>query len=276
MRLGRSALHGGARLDAAGHATWSDAAAPPDGAADLDLSDSDAGLADSDQGLADGDAAVASPDLADSDPVVMLIDGDHERLTFDAFVAAELPALARYAAVLTGDRQAAHDILADALVTAQLKWHRIAPLEHPAAYVRRIVTTTFLSERRRWSVRHIRLTRDGELPDTAAPDPTVAFDDREHLSALLASLPPRQRAAIVLRFYLGLDTAAVATELGITAGAVRTAVSRGLAALRISIVGTNEHDVAQRALPLAPPAVDTATGARDLAGSASPGEESEA
>lgn len=168
-------------------------------------------------------------------------------VTFDEFVAAEFAGLSRYAAVLAGDRQRAHDVLADALIKAQLRWPRISAMAQPLAYVRRIVTSTYLSEQRRWSVRFIRPTRSGALPDAALPDPTGALDDREHLSALLAALPPRQRAAVVLRFYLSLDNAAVATELGITEGAARSAISRGLAALKIALTAESDgliaHDV---------------------------------
>jgi RNA polymerase sigma-70 factor (sigma-E family) len=167
-------------------------------------------------------------------------------VTFDEFLDAELSGLRRYAAALTGDRQRAHDVLADALLRAHTGWGRIGAMEFPAAYVRRIVTSTFLSERRRWSVRHIRTTRSGELPDVALPDPASAVDDREHLQRLLAGLPPRQRAAVVLRFYLGLSYAEVAAELGITEGAVRTATSRALAALRISVI--DEEASTDRAL----------------------------
>lgn len=156
-------------------------------------------------------------------------------MTFEEFLAAELAGLSRYAAVLTGDRERAHDVLADALVKTYASWHRIGVMQYPLAYVRRIVTSVYLSEGRRWSVRRIRPTRTGELPDVVLPDPTDAFDDREHLTAMLATLPPRQRAAIVLRYYLGYDNAAIATDLGITTGAVRTAISRGMAALRIAI-----------------------------------------
>jgi RNA polymerase sigma-70 factor (sigma-E family) len=154
-------------------------------------------------------------------------------VTFDEFLAAELTGLSRYATVLTGDPQRAHDVLADALVKAYTSWHRIGVMQYPLAYVRRIVTSVYLSDGRRWAVRVIRPTRTGELPDVALPDPTDAVDEREHLSALLAALPPRQRAAIVLRYYLGYDNDAIATDLGISAGAVRTAVSRGLATLRV-------------------------------------------
>lgn len=173
--------------------------------------------------------------------------GSGDVVTFNEFLDAELTGLRRYSAALTGDSQRAHDVLADALLKAHTGWGRIGAMEFPLAYVRRMVTSTFLSERRRWSVRHIRPTRSGELPDVTLPDPASVVDDREHLQRLLAALPRRQRAAVVLRYYLGLSYGEIATELGITDGAVRTAISRALAALRIAVTdtlaGTNTDDI---------------------------------
>ncbi len=160
-------------------------------------------------------------------------------MTFDEFLNSELTGLRKYATVLTGDPHRAQDVLADALLRAHTVWSRIGGMEFPAAYVRRMVTSQFLSEKRRWSVRMIRPTRTGELPDVPLPDPASAVDDRTHLADLLAALAPRPRAAIVLRYYLGLDNDEVAAELGITAGAARTAISRGLATLRIAVADEN-------------------------------------
>lgn len=153
-------------------------------------------------------------------------------MTFEEFVDGELLSLARYARALTSDRQQAHDVLADALVTAQLRWKRIGAMAHPAAYVRRIITTTFLGQRRRWFNRNVTVT--GELPEQAVADPTRAVDDRDHLQQLLDGLPRQQCAAIVLRFYLDLDDNDIAAELGCTPGTARSYISRGLAALRVT------------------------------------------
>lgn len=163
-------------------------------------------------------------------------------MTFDEFAAAELPALARYARVLTGDRQRAHDVLADALITTQLRWKRIGAMDRPAAYVRRVVTTTYLGDRRRWASRHIALTVTGQPPDAPGPDPATAVDNRDQLQGLLAALPRQQRAAIVLRYYLGLADAEIADELGCAPGTVRSYISRGLATMRIS--GDSPNDPA--------------------------------
>lgn len=175
-------------------------------------------------------------------------------MTFEEFVASELPSLTRYARVLTGDRHDAHDVLADALVTAHQRWKRIGRMAHPTAYVRRIVTTTFLARKRRWSTRHIRLTRSGQPPEPAPTgpllEPTRRIDDREQLHHLLARLPDRQRAALVLRYFLDLSDAEIARELQCAQATVRSLVSRGLAALRIAT----------------DPTTDTATGSRTSKG----------
>ena len=153
-------------------------------------------------------------------------------MTFQEMLDVELDRLRRYARLLTGDRDAAHDLLADVLIKAHLRWQRIGRTDHPAAYVRSMVTNAFLSDKRRWSNRFIRTTRTGELPETAGPHPQASVDQREHLGALLSGLPHQQRAAIVLRYYLDLSDDDIAAELGCSAGAVRTYVSRGLSALR--------------------------------------------
>lgn len=66
-------------------------------------------------------------------------------MEFDEYVRSDIAALTRFAGVLTGDSSAAHDVLADALVTVADRWERIAEMQFVSAYVRRVVVTTFLS-----------------------------------------------------------------------------------------------------------------------------------
>src|SRR5699024_6888561 len=117
-------------------------------------------------------------------------------MTFDQFLTAQFAGLSRYATVLAGDRDRAQDVLQDALIKVQARWRKISRMRYPTAYVRRVVTTTFISDTRRWSVRHIRPTAPGHLPDTTTPDPSEAVDDRAELTGLLATLGPQQRAAL--------------------------------------------------------------------------------
>jgi RNA polymerase sigma-70 factor (sigma-E family) len=153
-------------------------------------------------------------------------------MTFEEFLSGELDSLRRYARLLTGNRDAAHDVLADALIKAHLRWNKIGRMEFPGAYVRSMVTNGFLSERRGWSRRFISATRTGDLPETAGPSVGGAVDDRDQLEQMLLGLPEQQRAAIVLRYYLDLPDDRIAAELRCSSGAVRSYVSRGLSAIR--------------------------------------------
>jgi RNA polymerase sigma factor (sigma-70 family) len=162
-------------------------------------------------------------------------------MEFDEFVTAEIEGLARYSGVLARDRQLAHDVLVDALLAASDRWSRISRMDNPLGYVRRIVATTFLADRRRESRR-----RTEPVPDAGAvagvpvlagdrpSDRARVIDDRDQTDRLLATLPPQQRAALVLRYYLDWSDEEIGVALGCTAGTVRSHVSRALATLRVT------------------------------------------
>jgi RNA polymerase sigma-70 factor (sigma-E family) len=143
-----------------------------------------------------------------------------------------LGSLLRFAVVLTGDRNVAEDIVQDVLLKAQRRWQRIAAVELPEAYIRRMVVNEFVSFRRRWW----RLVPWPAVPEPRAsvPDHAVPVVDRQVLRDLLAALPPRQRAVLVLRYYEGLSDQEIAHLLGCRAVTVRGYAARALAALRIS------------------------------------------
>lgn len=151
------------------------------------------------------------------------------------FCAAELTPLARYAMVLTGDRQSAHDVLADALVKIQLNWSRVAAADSPARYARQVVTNVFLSRGRSGATRRLWLTATGELPDEPTPDPAAAVDDRELLIGLLGDLPRQQRAAVVMRYLLDATDDEISAAIGCSRATVRSHLSHALASLRVTV-----------------------------------------
>jgi RNA polymerase sigma-70 factor (sigma-E family) len=155
-------------------------------------------------------------------------------MRFEEFTAARLPALLRCATLLTRDREEAGDIVQEVLIRALVKWDRIAKLEEPYAYVRRMVTNEFLSLKRRRRVRTVPLRPELDFP---APD-TAEPDHRDALRGLLAGLPRQQRAVLVLRYYEGLTDDEIAETLGCRAGTVRGYASRALASLRIDVTRT--------------------------------------
>ncbi|ALG12370.1 DNA-directed RNA polymerase specialized sigma24 family protein [Kibdelosporangium phytohabitans] len=122
-------------------------------------------------------------------------------MTFDDFVAERLDPLLRYATVLCYDPHLAKDIVQEVLLRAQQQWPRISTtVDSPAAYVKRMVTNEFLSLRRRASTREVGASLR-VLDELGSPtdDPTGQYDEREAMMAELATLPRRQRAALVMR-----------------------------------------------------------------------------
>lgn len=162
--------------------------------------------------------------------------------TFEAFLDAELDGLRRYAQLLAGNPHDAHDLLADTLVNAHLHWDKIRAANRPGAYVRKMLTNGHISQARRWSIRTIRPADPALLPERAGPDPTTWVDDLDELHRLLTGLAPQQRAAVVLRYYLQVPDEEIGRELGCSAATVRSHISKGLAALRISAARTVAMD----------------------------------
>jgi RNA polymerase sigma-70 factor (sigma-E family) len=146
---------------------------------------------------------------------------------FDAFVRARQTALLRFAHALTGDAELAADLVQDALVSTGLGWSRVRRRDDPEGYVRRIIVTRHVSWWRR--VRRERLV--AAVPEAGYDTPLASGPD-ETLWRLLAALPPRQRAVIVLRFYEDLTEVEVARVLDCSVGTVKSNSSRGLARLR--------------------------------------------
>ena len=157
---------------------------------------------------------------------------------FDRFVAEHRTGLVRIAALLSGSVAQGEDLVQDVLIRLYPRWGSLAD---PLPYVRRCVTNEFLSWRRRWSTRHIRVVPDAVLAERTV-DPWHDTSDPE-LWARVQQLPRQQRAAVVLRFYAGLDDAEIGAALGCRPATVRGNISRGLASLRSAIAPVSEvHD----------------------------------
>ncbi|MET3806852.1 RNA polymerase sigma-70 factor (sigma-E family) [Nakamurella sp. UYEF19] len=152
---------------------------------------------------------------------------------FDEVVADGLPGLLRYATVLTGHPDRAEDLVQEVLARAFEKWHRISTTDSPNAYLTRMVTNEFLSWRRKLSTRVVVVSPDQIDRTHWHPGEVGTIDDRAELRALLSRLPPRQHAALVLRYYLGYPDAESAAMLGCVQSTVRSLCSRALATLQL-------------------------------------------
>jgi RNA polymerase sigma-70 factor (sigma-E family) len=149
------------------------------------------------------------------------------------------PAMVRLAYALTGDQGHAEDVAQAAFARAYAYWPKVRRTENPEGYVRRIVINENRNRFRKQRVAE-RLTdappesarADTTSSDTTSSDTTRQYDDRSALMAALQRLGPRQRAVIVLRYWLGLTEAEAAAELNCSVGTVKSQTSRALATLR--------------------------------------------
>jgi RNA polymerase sigma-70 factor (sigma-E family) len=165
---------------------------------------------------------------------------------FAEFVAARSPALHRAAYLMVGERQLAQDLLQEALTKTYVAWPRLRDPSKAEAYTRKAITTTAISWYRRKSWQGERPAET--LPEGAAAGHDDAVTQREWLWAALQELPPRQRAAIVLRFYEDLTEAQTAAAMDCAVGTVKSQVSAGLTKLRAQL-GDRFGDQAQDLLP---------------------------
>jgi len=146
--------------------------------------------------------------------------------SFEAFVAARSDALVRFAYLVCGNVHDAQDLVQDALVAVYPKWDQIT-VRDPMAYVCRAIVNRNTSVWRK--LRRLVVTAD---VDPGSVTPTGEVDDRDWALSLLATLPPRQRVAVVLRVLDDHDYADVAAVLGVSETNARKLTSRGLTALR--------------------------------------------
>ncbi|GIG85577.1 SigE family RNA polymerase sigma factor [Plantactinospora endophytica] len=148
---------------------------------------------------------------------------------FREFVAARSAALLRTAYLLAGDWATAEDLLQTALTKTYLAWKRLGEIEAVEPYARRVLINTATSWwRRRWHGE-----RPTEvLPERPAPDQIEEQLERDRLWRHVRTLPVRQRAVLVLRFYEDLSEAQTAALLDISPGTVKSQTSRALSTLR--------------------------------------------
>ncbi|GAB2456312.1 SigE family RNA polymerase sigma factor [Jatrophihabitans fulvus] len=148
---------------------------------------------------------------------------------FRAFVEANGATLLHAARLLTGDHHRGEDLVQTALTKVYLKWGRI---DAPLAYARKALVTAHIDASRRkwWGERPTE-----QLPELPASSEAGVADQRDELRRLLAGLPARDRAVVVLRYYCDLSEQDTAASLGIPVGTVKSSCARALARLRVEV-----------------------------------------
>jgi RNA polymerase sigma-70 factor (sigma-E family) len=143
--------------------------------------------------------------------------------------------LLRLAVIMLGDRQAAEDVIQDAFLGLFRRWAALDDPERALAYVRSSVFNgcrTVLRKRAR--NRQFALAEpDAESAEARA----VLGEEYREVLAALRRLPDRQREAVALRYCLDMSVDEVAMAMGVAQGTVKSATSRGIAAITRMLKG---------------------------------------
>ena len=160
------------------------------------------------------------------------------RQDFDRFVADSVDGLLRAAYLITWDFAEAEDLVQECLLRVADRWPRVRAMEHPAAYGRKVLVNLALDEGRRRTRQRAELgsASDAHRPAERADADSVrvlgSVESGTDLSRALGELAPRQRAALVLRYFDDLSEAQTAEVMGCSVGTVKSTTSRALERLR--------------------------------------------
>jgi RNA polymerase sigma-70 factor (sigma-E family) len=159
---------------------------------------------------------------------------------FEQFVTASSDALLRTAYLVVWDAVEAEDLVQECLLAVARRWPRVRRMDHPHAYARRVLINLALDGAQRRTRRRQELVGDeaatlATLPDESSARRLHAVGVRAELVEALGTLPPRQRAVLVLRYFEDLSEAQVAELLGCSLGTVKSTASRGLTRLEAAL-----------------------------------------
>ncbi|MGW9129465.1 SigE family RNA polymerase sigma factor [Streptomyces sp. NPDC055681] len=162
---------------------------------------------------------------------------------FQEFARVTGPRMFRTALLMCGDWHLAEDLVQTALGKVFASWSRVLRADSPDAYARTVLMRTYFSYRR--------LRRSAErpvaaLPDAAAPEGDSAL--RVTLLHALATLPTKDRAVVVLRYWEDRSVKETADALGMSEGSVRVRCTRALTRLRALIGEDTGKDGASHGL----------------------------
>lgn len=160
-----------------------------------------------------------------------LLRGWRDGTEVEAFVDRELDRLTRLAISLTGNRIDADDLVQETLAKVIVAWRKVEASAAPGAYARTIMVNTFVSGKRRMASREV-VSDQAVEQGMGAVDSVQAYIVRHDLLSVIATLPRRQRAVVVLRYLEDLPVSEVASIMRLREGVVRSTCHRALTTLR--------------------------------------------
>jgi RNA polymerase sigma-70 factor (sigma-E family) len=156
-----------------------------------------------------------------------------------ALYSTHYRSLVELAALLVRDIATAEELVQDSFIALHASWRRLKDSDRALSYLRQSVVN-----RSRSVLRH-RMVVDKTAPKPppdmpGAEQEALALLERSSLVSALRILSPRQREALVLRYYAGLSEAQIASAMGISAGAVKSHTARAVSSLRAALDSANE------------------------------------
>jgi RNA polymerase sigma-70 factor (ECF subfamily) len=157
---------------------------------------------------------------------------------FDEFFTTHYDDLARTLSVALGDRSAAEEAAQEALTRALRRWRHVRRLDRPGAWLYVVAMNHVRDGWRRDRREPTRETGN----DAPAPDPTAGVTTALSVREAIATLPARQREAVVLRYLADLPLADVAAAMGCAVGTVKATLHQALASLRVEMEEDDDAD----------------------------------
>ena len=176
---------------------------------------------------------VRPADLTDTERAPVHGASDAEQAITEMY-STEYRSLVRMSVVLVGDVGTAEEVVQDCFIAMHSAWRRLRDADKAVNYLRRSVVNRSRSVLRRRMVaeRHAP-KQEPDMP--SAEQGAITQLERSAVIAALRSLPPRQREAVVLRYFLDLSEEQVASSMRISRGAVKSHTARAKAALRSAL-----------------------------------------
>jgi RNA polymerase sigma-70 factor, ECF subfamily len=157
----------------------------------------------------------------------MVSDSLEATRTFEAFYDAESSMLFRRMWLVTGNRAEAEELMQDAFLKVWERWEQVGVMDDPIGYLYRTAMNLF---RKRYRRAMLAIRRSVGL--APSQDDFAAADDRETVRKVLSTIPPRQRAALVLTELLGFSPTDAGRALGVQASTIRSLSHQGRASFR--------------------------------------------
>jgi RNA polymerase sigma-70 factor (ECF subfamily) len=164
--------------------------------------------------------------------------GVRDRDEFEAFFRASFVTVRRSLALIVGDTDAADDAAEEAFARAFARWWRVRKMDSPIAWTVTVGLNVVRSARSRTARLNSLIPKARRDENEFAPSSICALD----LAPALRELPPRQRTAVVLRYFADMPLSEIALSMSCAEGTVKSTLNAALTNLRVKLAEDQGDD----------------------------------